>query len=90
MFLHILGYLAIIITLLVCTKEKQSASFVFTSFMNFSGWSDPAAWCIGLLSTVYGFIGVETAAYFAEEINNAPRDLPKASKFYIFLPVISA
>ncbi|KAH7013921.1 amino acid/polyamine transporter I [Ilyonectria destructans] len=78
MIIHVVGYLVIIIVLLACTKDKHTAKFVFTGFQNYSGWNDGVAWCIGLLSCVYGFIAFETPAYFAEETQNASRTVPKA------------
>lgn len=37
---------------------KNSASFVFTEFVNSSGWeSDGVSWLVGLISAVYPFLG---------------------------------
>ncbi len=72
---------AIVVTLLVCTTPKHDPAYVFTYCENYSGWGNSdIAWCIGLLSTVYAFVGVETAAYFSEEIQHVSSVLPKASK----------
>ncbi|KAH8889175.1 amino acid transporter [Thozetella sp. PMI_491] len=78
MVLHVVAYVVIIIVLLACTPEKHSAEYVFTSFENYSGWSDGMAWCIGLLSSVYGFVGIETATYFSEETIHASVTVPRA------------
>ncbi|KAI1079805.1 amino acid transporter [Whalleya microplaca] len=78
MVIHVFGYVAVIIVLLVCTKEKHTAEWVFTGFQNYSGWSSGMAWCIGLLSSVYGFGGLETAAYYSEETQHASRTIPRA------------
>jgi amino acid transporter len=82
MVIHVVGYIVVIVVLLACTEEKNTAKWVFTGFQNYSGWNDGIAWCIGLLSCVYGFIGFETPAYFAEETQNASRSVPRASELY--------
>jgi choline transport protein len=67
--------------LLVCTTPKHDAAYVFIAVINESGWANNGiAWCIGLLSSLNGFIAIEAAAHYSEEMKNAARDLPKASK----------
>ncbi|KAI4859424.1 amino acid transporter [Hypoxylon rubiginosum] len=78
MVIHVIGYIVIIVVLLACTPEKHTAEWVFTGSQNYTGWSDGMAWCIGLLSSVYGFGGLETAAYFSEETRHASRTIPRA------------
>ena len=36
------------------------------------------AWCLGLLTTSYGFVGYDAAAHMSEEMRNASRDMPRA------------
>lgn len=81
MVIHVIGYIVIIVVLLACTPNKQTSKWVFTGSQNYTGWSDGMAWCIGILSSVYGFGGLETAAYFSEETRHASRTIPRASKF---------
>ncbi|KAF7557588.1 hypothetical protein G7Z17_g628 [Cylindrodendrum hubeiense] len=80
MAFHVISFLIVIITLLATTQNKNSAKYVFTGVQNYSGWPDGLAWCIGLLTVVYGFIGFETVAYFSEEIQHASHNVPKASE----------
>jgi amino acid transporter len=55
--LHIVGFLAIVIVLGVMSP-KHSAHYVFVETDNSSGWnSNGVAWLIGLLSSVYPFLG---------------------------------
>lgn len=57
------GFLAIVIVLGVMAP-KNTADFVFTDFNNRSGWdSDGVSWLVGLLSTVYPFLGFVAQAY---------------------------
>ena len=56
--LHVVGFVAVTIVLGAMTKEKHTASYVFTEVSNTSGWqSDGISWLVGLLSTVYPFLG---------------------------------
>ncbi|KAK6214563.1 hypothetical protein LQW54_004284 [Pestalotiopsis sp. IQ-011] len=76
--LHIVGFLAIFITLAVMAP-KNTSSFVFAEFMKSSGWSsDGVSWLVGLLSAVYPFLGYDAACHMAEEIPNASRNVPIA------------
>jgi choline transport protein len=55
--LHVTAFISIFIVLAVMAP-KNTASFVFTEFVNSSGWqNDSVSWLVGLLSTVYPFLG---------------------------------
>jgi amino acid transporter len=81
---HIVGYLAIIISTTATNKDFNSAVYAFSGFSNLSGWPDGLAWCVGILTASMGFIGIETAVHFAEEIKHASVNVPRA----IFWPVL--
>lgn len=58
---------------------KNSASFVFTNVVNSSGWlNNGVSWLVGLLSTVYPFLGYDAACHLAEEMPHASRNVPLA------------
>ncbi|KAK2044209.1 amino acid permease [Colletotrichum somersetense] len=76
--LHGVGFLTILIVLGVMAP-KNTASFVFTEFVNSSGWeSDGVSWLVGLISAVYPFLGYDAACHLAEEMPNASRHVPIA------------
>jgi choline transport protein len=55
--MHILVFLAIFVVMLVIGRNAD-AKFVFTTFVNESGWSNNGvAWFIGLLPSIYSIIG---------------------------------
>ena len=55
--LHLLGFFAVIFSLLLLGKHADS-EFVFQTFMNLSGWKTQGlSFCIGLLGNVFAFIG---------------------------------
>ncbi|KAM3427693.1 hypothetical protein MY4824_009283 [Beauveria thailandica] len=77
--IHVVGYLIVIGVLAGSTKEKHDATFVFTKFQNSTGWdSDFVSWSVGLLSALYAYFSLDTAAHFSEEIPRANVLVPRA------------
>lgn len=55
--IHIVAFIAIVVVLGVMA-EKNDGYFVFAEVTNNSGWtSGGVSWLVGLLSTVYPFLG---------------------------------
>ncbi|KAM3542963.1 hypothetical protein ARSEF1564_004101 [Beauveria bassiana] len=76
---HVVGYLLVIGVLAGSTKEKHDATFVFTKFQNSTGWdSNFVSWSVGLLSALYAYFSLDTAAHFSEEIPRANVLVPRA------------
>ncbi|CAG8888818.1 unnamed protein product [Penicillium egyptiacum] len=76
--LHVVGFV-IIVTVLGAMSEKHSAGYVFTKFSNASGWgNDGVSWLVGLLSTVYPFLGYDAACHLSEEMAKPSRNVPLA------------
>jgi choline transport protein len=76
--LHVAGFVAVIIVLGVMAP-KHDAHYVFAEFSNTSGWSnDGISWLVGLLSTVYPFLGYDAACHLAEEMIHPARNVPIA------------
>jgi choline transport protein len=77
-FLHITGFVGIMVTLGVMAP-KHNAAFVFLDVTNTSGWSnDGVSWLVGLLSTMYPFLGYDAACHLAEEMPQPERNVPIA------------
>ncbi|KAL2879030.1 hypothetical protein SGCOL_005729 [Colletotrichum sp. CLE4] len=71
--------ISVILVVLGVMAPKNTASFVFTEVVNTSGWgNDGVSWLVGLISAVYPFLGYDAACHMAEEIPNAPRNVPIA------------
>lgn len=82
LYIHVVGFFAVIITMAVCTDQKHDAKYVFTHFENNTGWEqDGIAWCISLLPALYAFFSLDTAAHYSEEITNAAVAVPRASEY---------
>ena len=75
---HILGVLLIVGVLVFVPSHHQSASFVFTSTFNTTGWhSIFYVLLLGLLLAQYTFTGYDASAHMTEETHNAARSGPR-------------
>ena len=76
--IHVVGFVAIMVVMGVMAP-KHGARFVFVEFSNTSGWaSDGTSWLVGLLSTIYPFLGYDAACHLAEEMPLPSRTVPLA------------
>ncbi|KAH8648277.1 amino acid transporter-like protein [Tricladium varicosporioides] len=74
----IFGFIVISITVLSCASPNySSAKFVFTNFLNETGWPDGIAWLLGLLQAGLGLTGFDAVAHMIEEIPNPAVEGPK-------------
>lgn len=76
--LHIAGFFAILIPLVVLAP-RGSPSSVFAQFTDIAGWdSNGLAWFIGLISSNLPFVGYDGPCHLAEEVRNASTVVPWA------------
>jgi choline transport protein len=76
---HIAGFLAILVTLLVMTPNLSSAAGVWLTSMNEGGWpTQGLSYCVGFLGNVATFVGADASVHMAEEVANAAINIPKA------------
>ncbi|KAG0206073.1 hypothetical protein BGX28_002432 [Mortierella sp. GBA30] len=74
---HVIGTALIVIVVIATTPEKQSASFVFTEWVNNTGWSSGFyVFMLGLLQSQYTLSGYDSAAHMSEETKNAQEGGP--------------
>ncbi|OKL57582.1 hypothetical protein UA08_07277 [Talaromyces atroroseus] len=74
----IAGFVIVSITVLACSSpDYNSGKFVFTEFLNETGWPDGIAWLLGLLQGGLGVTGYDAVAHMIEEIPNAAIEGPK-------------
>jgi hypothetical protein len=72
----ILGFFGWAITLLA-TATKSSAKFVFTQFINNSGYSNNGwVFILSFYSPLYGLYGTDSMMHLVEEMKNAAQDAP--------------
>ncbi|KAL1311577.1 hypothetical protein AAFC00_001694 [Neodothiora populina] len=75
---NICSFVIIIVTILACNDHKQSASFVFKDFQNFTGFGTAYTAILGLLQTAFGMCCYDAPSHMTEEIVNARKEAPRA------------
>jgi amino acid transporter len=76
---HVLVLVSCAIALLVMTKPKHNASYVFTDKTGSSGWNPPGfAWLFGFLSVSWTMTDYDATAHITEEISNPEIKAPFA------------
>ena len=85
LILHILGFFAIMIPLIILGPHA-SASEVFTTFVNDGNWpSNGLSFFVGLLGNVFAFFGADAAIHMSEEIQGAAVVVPRSIMMSIVL-----
>lgn len=75
---HLIGVVVIVGALLMIPDKHQSIAFVFTEFVNNTGWGSAVyVALIGLLMAQYTFTGYDASAHMTEETKNASVEGPK-------------
>src|SRR5579863_376946 len=87
---HILGVLLIVGFLAFVPSHHASASYVFTSTFNVTGWhSTFYVLLLGLLLAQYTFTGYDASAHMTEETHNAARSGPRGIVMSIVISLIA-
>ena len=77
LILHVTGFFGILITL-VYLAPHGSVHDVFVLYLNDGGYSKGVSFFVGLITTVFAFIGADGAIHMCEEIRNASTIVPQA------------
>lgn len=86
---HIAGTIAFMVALLVGAPTHQSASFVFTSFVNETGWGNNGlVFLLGLLAAQWSMLGYDSSAHMAEETKDSYLNGPRGIIFAIIASVV--
>jgi amino acid permease (GABA permease) len=87
---HLLGVAIIVGALVIIPTHHQSASFVFTKFVNNTGIDIPIyIVLIGLLIAQYTFTGYDASAHMTEETKNAAMAAPRAIVMSIVVSLVA-
>lgn len=78
LFWNIAAFVVCFVTILATNDHKRPASFVFTEFQNFTGFSGSYAAILGLLQSGFGMCCYDAPAHMTEEIKNARKQAPRA------------
>jgi amino acid permease (GABA permease) len=87
---HVVGVAVIVGVLTFVPDNHQSASFVFTEFVNNTGWqSSLYVALIGLLLAQYTLTGFDASAHMTEETRDASRAGPRGIVMSIVVSVVA-
>jgi amino acid permease (GABA permease) len=90
---HVVGVLVIVGVLAIIPAHHQSASYVFTTFVNNQGWTGPLAgiyvFALGLLLAQYTFTGYDASAHMTEETQDASRSAPRGIVMSIIVSLVA-
>lgn len=67
----------------------QPASFVFSAWINQTGWSDGVAFFLGLVQAAYSLTAFDAAVHMAEEIPSPRRNVPRILWMSVSLGAVS-
>ncbi|KAK1149080.1 hypothetical protein N8T08_007758 [Aspergillus melleus] len=83
------SFLITMITLLATNDNKQSASFVFHDFQNFTGWGSSMAAIVGILQACFGMCCYDAPSHMTEEMKSASKEAPKAIILSVVLGAVT-
>jgi amino acid permease (GABA permease) len=87
---HLVGVVVIVAALAIIPSHHQSASFVFTHFVNNTGIDIPIyVFLIGLLLAQYTFTGYDASAHMTEETQNAATAAPRGIVMSIVVSLVA-
>ncbi|KAF2134784.1 GABA permease [Dothidotthia symphoricarpi CBS 119687] len=81
----LLSFFVCLITILTTNKNKQSASYVFTDFQNFTGWGASYATALALLQSAFGMCCYDAPSHMTEEIKDARKQAPRAIIMSVYI-----
>lgn len=82
---NIVSFFVVFITILAMNDHKQSASFVFSDFQNFTGFPNSYAAILGILQSAFGMACYDAPAHMTEELKDARRSAPKAIVYSVVI-----
>ncbi|EEH22110.2 hypothetical protein PABG_04321 [Paracoccidioides brasiliensis Pb03] len=91
LYLSLISFTVIIITVPSKAPTHQDAKFVFATFINNTGWkSDGIAFIVGLMNPNWVFACLDSATHMAEEVANPERSIPIAICGTVFVGFTTA
>lgn len=87
---HLLGVAIIVGALFIIPARHQSAAWVFTHYVNNTGWSSKIyVLLLGLLVAQYTFTGYDASAHMSEETNDAAITAPRGIVMSIVVSLVA-
>lgn len=79
LYISLISYFVILVTVPACARPHASAEFVFGHFSNTTGWkSDGMAFIVGLINPNWIFACLDSATHLAEEVPQPEKNIPIA------------
>ncbi|KAF1349528.1 amino acid/polyamine transporter I [Delphinella strobiligena] len=89
-FLSLTRFAAISVALLACTHNRhQTASFVFTGYINNTGWNNGLAWLLGLLQSCFSLTAFDAVAHLVEEMPRPRYDAPRTMIIAVIMGTVT-
>jgi choline transport protein len=86
---NITSFVVVIATILAMNNNKQSASFVFSDFTNFTGFPNSYAAVLGILQSAFGMCCYDAPAHMTEEMKDARRSAPRAIVMSVYIGAVT-
>ncbi|KAG4025339.1 hypothetical protein MFRU_060g00150 [Monilinia fructicola] len=86
---NIVSFVVTVVTILACNTNKQSASFVFQDFQNFTGFGTAMAGIIGILQPAFGMCCYDAPSHMTEELKDASKEAPRAMVLSVYIGAIT-
>lgn len=78
-YISLIAFFVITVTCLARSETKQDRAFVWTAFINQSGWSSRGiVFLTGLLNPNFIYSGLDGAIHLAEECTHSASTIPRA------------
>ncbi|CAE6406507.1 unnamed protein product [Rhizoctonia solani] len=91
LYISIITWLVTTIVVPAVSDTKQSARFVFATFINQTGWdNDVLAFIVGLVSPSWCFAALDVVTHMAEEIHEPERMIPRSILATIVIGLVSS
>ena len=79
MYCSIISFVVIVVTIPASAPTHMTASFVFETLINNTGWTlDGIAFIVGLINTNWAFSCLDCVTHLAEEVPRPERVIPIA------------
>ncbi|EXJ86696.1 hypothetical protein A1O3_03649 [Capronia epimyces CBS 606.96] len=89
-YLTLTSFFVILVTCVSRSDPKQSNEFVWTTWINATGWPDGICFLTGLVNPAFMYAGLDAALHLAEECTRPERTVPKAVMSSVVIGFVTA
>jgi amino acid transporter len=86
---NICSFFVVIITILATNDNKQSGSFVFGDFQNFTGFGFSYTAVLGIVQSAFGMCCYDAPSHMTEEMKDARKQAPRAIVWSVYIGAIT-